>query len=80
MHIDDIIREKAAEDGQFAIAYAIQQLAHQLYRLGIGSASTDVGALEYVGGQVGKVADALNKVSLSMGEVATVRPPDESGA
>ncbi len=64
--IQNAIEDRAARDGAFAIAYAINRLAdaqsetaRALERLGVNGASTSMGALEALGLEVSRIADAL---------------------
>lgn len=64
-HIDDIIADKAASDGQFAIAYALLQLAQSNDRLrndlcfGRQTPLQEPGVLEFIGMQLRDIAEAM---------------------
>jgi hypothetical protein len=82
-HIHDFFEERArAGDGAFAIAYALSNLtdaqiaaARALNKLGVGDASTHLGALENLAmelKQVGEsVSGALLEVSTAIGDALT---------
>jgi hypothetical protein len=67
MHTHDLFEQKARDgDGQFAIAYAILELAEAsknvaiwLKYLGNGDAATTMGAIEAFGDHIGKKLDDL---------------------
>jgi hypothetical protein len=63
---EEVFADKAETDSGFAIAYALVRLAkaqesvaYQLKRLGICDAATEMGALEYVGVNLGHAAEAF---------------------
>jgi hypothetical protein len=55
--IESDIRELAAGDGQYAIAYALLKCALWLKYLGTGDNASQMGAIEFL---AVKVADAIN--------------------
>lgn len=75
-HIHDIFEEKArAGDGQFAIAFALLEIAqqqkacaYQLERLGIGNAATPMGAIELLSKGLNEgaseIAEAIRGIEL----------------
>jgi hypothetical protein len=60
------IRNKAVKDSNFAIAYALLQVAYQIKYLGNGSAGSTMGALEYVGTKIEEAADALKAIGYAI--------------
>lgn len=70
----DLFEKRArGGDGAFAIAWAILDLsdsqeaaAKALKKLGNGDASTHIGAIESLGMQIEKVADAISSIDLSL--------------
>ena len=46
MTIEETIKTRAMEDGQYAIAYSILQLTREVKRLGLNDACTSLGAIE----------------------------------
>jgi hypothetical protein len=53
------IRDRASDDGTYAIAYALLELAYHVKYLGNGNAATQMGALEAFGLHLGEKLDAL---------------------
>jgi hypothetical protein len=75
MHIHDIIEENAHDNAGYAIAYALLQLAdaHRsaaiaLRNLGTGNAATEMGVVEMLAGEVGRIAEALRHIVDKMPE------------
>jgi hypothetical protein len=52
--LERLIAEKAEDDGQYAVAYALLSVAYQLKCLGTGDAATTMGAIELLGTHVGE--------------------------
>ena len=72
--IESAIEDRAGRDGAFAIAYAIGRLAdaqvdtaRALERLGLNGASTNMGALEALGLEISRIADALGAAPSPLG-------------
>lgn len=69
----DFFEKKAREgDSSFAIAWALldlsdsqEAIAKALQKLGNSEASTHLGAIEALGMEVGKVADAISSIDFS---------------
>jgi len=66
IHIHDLIEDLAREDGSYAIAYALLQLAEQakraaraIDRLGLADAATPMGAIEVLSIELKRIADAM---------------------
>jgi hypothetical protein len=51
--LERLIAEKAEDDGQYEVAYALLSVAYQLKCLGTGDA-TAMGAIEFLGTHVGE--------------------------
>ena len=70
--LQDYIRESARDDGQYAIAYALLQLATQVKYLGGGDNASTMGAVEFLAVRLGEkldeVAAALRDVARSIEE------------
>jgi hypothetical protein len=74
-------RARDGLDSGWAIAFALLRVADALNRLGTGNAATEMGALEFVGSQIGKVAEALESVASEVGGVAiSIDQLDETAA
>lgn len=85
--IDSEFLNKGETDGQYAIAFALMQVARSIDRLGNGNASTPMGAIEAYGMHIGEkidemtnafnsIAEALGGISLSLDLIET-RNKDE---
>ena len=65
--------ERAEDDGQYAIARALLDLATQLKYLGVGNAATQMGAIELLAMEVkegtGRIAEALDQVASEIGGI-----------
>ncbi len=64
--VEEIIEKKAETEGDFAIAYALlsvsqglSSIASSLNRLGLGNASTDMGAMELLASEVKRIAESV---------------------
>ena len=82
-NLRDLFEEKARKgDGAYAIAYALMDLsdsqeatAKALNRLGLGNASTNMGAIEALGMQVEKAAQIIGENIESAGSaIASALP------
>lgn len=68
----DTIMERAVEDSGYAIAWAILRLTDQVKYLGVGDASSSMGAIEFLATQVKEAGDG---VARSIGELADAVQP-----
>lgn len=72
-HIQDFCEDKARKgDGNFAVAFALleiarqqEQVAKKLGQLGFDGPSGHMGALEYLGVKVDKIANALESLNVN---------------
>ena len=65
-------RDRAEDDGQYAIAYALLRVARAIDRLGNADAATPMGGMEalgkVVGDQLEAIASALGSLADAVGE------------
>jgi hypothetical protein len=70
--LEQLIKEQAEHDGNYAVAYALLRVASQLKWLGTGDAATTMGALEFVGTMIKEAATTISTdVARSIAETAT---------
>jgi hypothetical protein len=62
----DQIKSRAAGDNGFAIAYGLLCVANAIDRLGTNDAATQMGAIEFLGAQVGEVAASIDRITDAM--------------
>ena len=77
-HFYSLCTERADEDGQYAIARALLDVAIQLKYLGVGNAATQMGAIEVLAMEVkegtARMAEAMALIAQEISDI-----PDGSG-
>jgi hypothetical protein len=67
----DWLARAEAGDGQFAVAFALLEVANALYKLGVADAATPMGAIEHLAGHLGEKLDHLaDATSSGLSELA----------
>lgn len=77
--IERVIAERAEDDGQYAIAYALLKVANQLKWLGTGDAAGPMGAIEFLAVRVGeKLQEGLSEVAEAVRDASPSAPMDDT--